>query len=76
MKNFWKNNHYFEISLYALGVIILSILFYRVSSNTDNIAPSIMAFVKGITSVLSPIFYGLLIAYLFNPIMDFFERYY
>ncbi len=75
MKNFWKNNHYFEISLYALGVIILSILFYRVSSNTDNIAPSIMAFVKGITSVLSPIFYGLLIAYLFNPIMDFFERY-
>lgn len=75
MKNFWKNNRYFEISLYALGVIILSILFYRVSSNTDNIAPSIMSFFRGIISVLSPIFYGLLIAYLFNPIMDFFERY-
>ncbi len=75
MKNFWKNNRYFEISVYALFVIILSILFYRVSSNTDNIAPSIMSFIKGITSVLSPIFYGLLIAYLFNPIMDFFERY-
>lgn len=75
MKSFWKNNRYLEISLYALGVIILSILFYRVSSNTDNIAPSIMSFIRGITSVLSPIFYGLLIAYLFNPIMDFFERY-
>lgn len=75
MKNFWKNNRYFEISLYALGVIILSILFYRISSNTDNIAPSIMAFIGGIVKVLSPIFYGLLIAYLFNPIMDFFERY-
>nr|WP_302599363.1 AI-2E family transporter [uncultured Cellulosilyticum sp.] len=75
MKNFWKNNRYFEISLYALVVIIISILFYRISSNTDNIAPSIMSFIRGITSVLSPIFYGLLIAYLFNPIMDFFERY-
>ena len=75
MKNFWKNNRYFEISLYALFVIIVSILFYRISSNTDNIAPSIAAFFRGITSVLSPILYGLLIAYLFNPIMDFFERY-
>lgn len=75
MKNFWKNNRYFEISLYAIFVIIVSILFYRISSNTDNIAPSIMSFFRGITSVLSPIFYGLLIAYLFNPIMDFFERY-
>ncbi|PHV70836.1 AI-2E family transporter [Sporanaerobium hydrogeniformans] len=75
MKKFWHNNTYLKIALYAIFVVVVSILFYRVSSNTDNIAPAIMNFFKGIFNTLSPIFYGLLIAYLFNPIMDFFERY-
>lgn len=74
MKKFWQGNNYLKISLYALFVIIFSILFYRVSSNTDNIFPSIVAFFRRITGVLSPILYGVLIAYLFNPIMDLFER--
>lgn len=76
MKSFWKDNPYFKFSLYAIFVAVVTILFYRVSSNTDNIAPSIMAFFKGIINVLLPILYGLLIAYLFNPIMIFFERYF
>lgn len=76
MKSFWKNNAYFKISLYAIFVAVVTILFYRISSNTDNIAPSIMAFFRGIIKVISPILYGLLIAYLFNPIMIFFERYF
>ena len=75
MKNFWKGNEYLKISLYAILVIIVSILFYRISSNTDNIAPSIASFFAGIIKVISPILYGLLIAYLFNPIMAFFEKY-
>lgn len=76
MKNFWKNNPYLKVSLYAIMVVVVSILFYRISSNTDNIAPSILAFFKGIISIISPILYGLLIAYLFNPIMMFFEKYF
>ncbi len=76
MKNFVKNNTYLKVSLYAIMVVVVSILFYRVSSNTDNIAPSILAFFKGIISIISPILYGLLIAYLFNPIMIFFENYF
>lgn len=76
MKNFWKGNLYFKISLYAIFVAVVTILFYRISSNTDNIAPSIIAFFKGIIKVIMPILYGLLIAYLINPIMIFFERYY
>lgn len=76
MKSFWKDNPYFKISLYAIFVAVVTILFYRISSNTDNIAPSIMAFFKGIVNVILPILYGLLIAYLFNPIMIFFERYF
>ncbi len=75
MKKFWQDNIYLKIALYAIFVIVVSILFYRVSSNTDNIAPSIMHFFKGIFKIVSPILYGLLIAYLFNPIMGFFEKY-
>ena len=76
MKGFWKDNSYFKISLYAIFVAVVTILFYRFSSNTDNIAPSIMAFFNGIINIILPILYGLLIAYLFNPIMIFFEKYY
>ena len=75
MYNFLKNNNYLKVSLYAIFVVIVSILFYRISSNTDNIAPSIMAFIDGIIDIIEPILYGLLIAYLFNPIMIFFETY-
>ena len=75
MKGFWKDS-YFKISLYAIFVSVVTILFYRFSSNTDNIAPSIMTFISGIIKVILPILYGLLIAYLFNPIMIFFEKYY
>ncbi len=73
MKKFWETNNYLRISLYAIFVIVISILFYRISSNTDNIVPSIITFFKKIEAVLSPILYGLVIAYLFNPIMNFFE---
>lgn len=76
MKSFWKDNNYFKISLYAIFVVVVSILFYRISSNTDNIAPSIIAFLGGIVKILLPILYGFLIAYLFNPIMIFFEGYF
>lgn len=75
MKKLWKNTPYFQFSLYAIFVIIVSILFYRISSNTDNIVPSIMNFIGNGMSLIAPILYGLLIAYLFNPIMDFFETY-
>ena len=76
MKSFWKDNPYFKISLYAIFVVVVSILFYRFSSNTDNIAPSILAFLGGLINIILPILYGLLIAYIFNPIMMFFEKYY
>lgn len=76
MKKIWKDNPYFKIAVYALAVAILTILFYRLSSNSDNIMPSIMGFFKGIINILLPILYGFLIAYLFNPIMMFFEKYY
>lgn len=68
------DNQYFKISLYIIFVIAASILTYRLSSRTDNIMPAISSFFAAIFRILSPILYGLLIAYFMNPAMSFFER--
>ncbi|MGL6175265.1 MAG: AI-2E family transporter [Cellulosilyticaceae bacterium] len=73
MKKFLDTN-YLKISLYIIFVVVSCILAYRLSSKTDNILPYIYAFFKNITDILAPIIYGLLIAYLMNPAMGFFER--
>lgn len=65
---------YVKIAIYTLFVIVASILTYRISSNTDNIVPNLFNFFKSSLSIFSPIFYGLLIAYLMNPAVAFFER--
>ncbi len=67
-------NQYLRIALYTVSVIVASIFFYRISSNSDSMIPFIKKFISNVNNVLAPIFYGLLIAYLMNPIMCFFER--
>ncbi len=65
---------YLKISLYTLGVIILSILASKLFSHTDNIIPKINEITQFFLNILSPVIYGFLIAYLMNPAMIFFER--
>ncbi|MHC1749169.1 MAG: AI-2E family transporter [Cellulosilyticaceae bacterium] len=65
---------YLKIALYTILVIITSILTFRLSSRSDNIMPFITGFFTNIYSILTPIIYGLLIAYLMNPAVGFFER--
>lgn len=74
MKKIW-DTYYVKIALYTLFVIVAAILVYRISSNTDNIIPHVYAYIKSIISIFTPILYGLLIAYLLNPAVAFFERY-
>lgn len=73
MKQYWDMK-YLKIALYAILVTIVAILTYRISSNTDNILPDIYGFIQNMISIFSPIIYGLLIAYLMNPVMGFFEH--
>ncbi|MGL4362627.1 MAG: AI-2E family transporter [Cellulosilyticaceae bacterium] len=73
MNKYWDLK-YLKITLYSITVIIIAILVYRLSSNTDNIMPSILNFWYTVTGICTPILYGLLIAYLMNPAMQFFER--
>lgn len=65
---------YLKIALYTILVVVVSILAYRLSSKTDNIMPYITGYIKSIFNIFAPILYGLLIAYLMNPSMSFFER--
>lgn len=74
LKKIW-DTHYIKIALYTLFVIIAAILAYRISSNTDNIIPHVYAYIKSVIAIFAPILYGLLIAYLLNPAVAFFERY-
>lgn len=74
MKKIW-DTYYVKIALYTLFVIVAAILVYRISSNTDNIIPHVYAYIKSIIAIFTPILYGLLIAYLLNPAVAFFEHY-
>lgn len=74
MKKIW-DTYYVKIALYTLFVIVAAILVYRISSNTDNIIPHVYAYIKSIIAIFTPILYSLLIAYLLNPAVAFFERY-
>jgi predicted PurR-regulated permease PerM len=74
LKKIW-DTYYVKIALYTLFVIVAAILVYRISSNTDNIIPHVYAYIKSIIAIFTPILYGLLIAYLLNPAVAFFERY-
>lgn len=69
LNKFFKNNYNLRKSLYILGVVLLSILFYRL---TENI--KISSFIPIIFKVLSPFIYGAIMAYLLNIGTRFLEK--
>ncbi len=70
MLEFWKNHKYRAIALYALGVILICLSFFLIITNFSTIS----TFFKGIMNVLAPFIYGIIIAYLTNPLMKLLER--
>lgn len=67
---FWKNHKYRTIALYALGVILICLSFFLIITNFVTIS----TFFKGVVNVLAPFIYGIIIAYLTNPLMKLLER--
>ncbi|MGN0660382.1 MAG: AI-2E family transporter [Oscillospiraceae bacterium] len=65
-----KNDKYITIAAYALGVILISILAVMAIFKFSSIATVLTK----ILSVLSPLFIGLVLAYILNPIMMFIEK--
>lgn len=67
---FKLNKKYRNIAAVALMVIILSMAVFFIIFNLSGIK----AFIDRLNTVLKPVTYGLIIAYLFTPIINFFER--
>jgi len=69
MKNFLKNKSV-QLGLSIFLVICLSILFFFFIYRIDNIVGTILAFLK----IFMPILYGIIIAYILNPIIKILEN--
>ena len=67
---FSLNKKYIRIGIVAFVVIALSLIFAHIISTFDTIPNYFSNFIK----ILQPIIYGIVFAYLFNPIVNFFER--
>ncbi|MDR1001536.1 MAG: AI-2E family transporter [Clostridiales bacterium] len=74
MKNIVFNKKYLEISIYALCVILLSILLGKLLWNIDGVGLGINKVLEFLGGLLSPFIYGFFIAYFINPTMRFLER--
>ena len=70
MKFEW-NKKYFIISIYAFGVLSAAILFYFGAS---KLIENLLTGVSLILNILKPIFYGLLVAYVMNPVIKVLEK--
>lgn len=65
--HFEFNTKYFTISCYVIGVILISIIAFRMINNWE----STKNFISSIFSVIGPYFIGFLIAYLVSPLVNF-----
>ena len=70
MKFYRWNKHYLGWGITAFVVILASMLVFTMLANISNITAGIASFI----SVISPIVYGLIIAYLLAPIVEKFEK--
>lgn len=64
------NKKYFTIGFVAFLVIVCSILFFFMTFKLESFLETI----SGFYAIIEPFVFGFVIAYLFNPIVNFFER--
>lgn len=71
---FEKNNKYFTISVYVVGSILVTVLATFLLINFKLIGGYIATFIKWIFDLLKPLIFGFIIAYLLDPLTDFYEK--
>ena len=65
-----RNKKYLTVSIYAAAVIAITIVVVLVGVNFSTVK----AIFNKISAILSPIIIGLIIAYICNPLMSFYEK--
>ena len=66
-----RNSQYFYLGITLFGVIFASIVMWTIFNNI----PGFFAICKKILKISSPVLYGMVFAYVLNPIMVFSEKY-
>ena len=66
-----RNQQYFYGGLTLLGVVIVAIVLWVIVSNL----PGFFNLCKRVLQIFSPVIYGIVFAYVLNPVMVFVERY-
>ena len=74
-RNIFDKN-YIKISVYVLAVLVLAIAFEKFAGNVGNVFASVSGIFKFLLNMLSPVLYGLLVAYFLNASVRFFDRIY
>lgn len=71
---FEKNNKYFTISVYVVSSILITILGAFLLINFKLMGGYIARFIKWILDLLKPLIWGFIIAYLLDPLTDFYQK--
>lgn len=71
---FEKNNKYFTISVYAVGSILMTLLIGLILIRFKVVGGYIAIFIKWFFDLIEPLLFGLIIAYLLDPLTDLYDR--
>ncbi|MCT4612713.1 MAG: AI-2E family transporter [Clostridia bacterium] len=74
MIKFFNDEKYLNISKYALLVIVASITFFKMFDQLGNFFAILKIILDYTLIILSPFIYGVFIAYLLVPLVNFFDR--
>ncbi len=69
-----KNNHYFTIALYTIVTSLLIVIGTLMILNFKTVWQDVCEIVVVIYGLLKPLFLGVLIAYLLDPLVEFYEK--
>ena len=65
---------YTKIALYVIGTTAAIFILYRLSLNLGNVLSAIGGWLNWILTVLTPVFWGFMLAYLLKPAVDKIEK--
>lgn len=69
-----KDPHYEKISYYVILTSIAIFILYRLAAHFDDLMSALGKGISWFVVILTPIFWGLVLAYLLKPSMKFFEK--
>lgn len=74
LKETLSDSKYLRFCIYVASAAVLLYALYFIIKNLDSILPAITGFFYSILTALSPLFIGLVLAYLISPLVEIIEK--